>query len=1012
MIHELIVTSVPRGLQAGRSGFTTVLRTRGIHPQLAETLERASGYRHVFPQGDPRNPQIRSHAVVTGATGVVSILSRIGDAGSDYSGRSNKLAHHIAIDAGETAARASSNPAAVLLALERSGGFQRQWAGEPREQPAGPQVPTVPSEPGACRAWARLAGDAGWAGLLVDRALAKQPTWIIAPQGLDLLELFAEALSLVNYPQRWGITFTTFALSAGDGLWLGTVDGSPEAQAARGQSRVAVVDLVRRAPLTATSPMIEAARGTGPVPWKREAPRTVTAGPAAAAVAGLPPMLPTGPIAAGPTSDVLRGVPALPPLLSPAGPPALNGNPPPLAPAQPAAAGGPLLPAGGSWNGAPQRSAGPLLAGMAFTFLVVCCAIVFVVVRQLSEPPPLVDKPPPVAEHVVPPKPESEKPVKAIPEPPSKTPSKPVGPSPEELAAKQERMKAEAARQEAEAEKEARKAAFTQLRERLEKKGHLPLKDKDEVNLKSQLEEKITLCKLDDAEVEVSLPKLPKVNLVSGQPWQLECKAAEGNAWSITATPDDAAGEPIEIGRVEAKQGELALTLLPMPDVRDPLWVAAREAVTTAPLVLRLPGENSQEFETFVQPCLPKRRDPIVLTKLLTEKEWYAATKERFDETSVDLPSTPWPIVARFVGRKEGEISGELKDGSEPFIRLSPKSTEVTALWALVGEDQPFMRTTFTMLKSEREPATSGGWRLEVRFKTSEVLEPWSGWKRIGAVKEVKEQGNQTKPQLYLKKDDRDRVDSEAADEDKLLVDLLKDFAFIALAHRPALNHRLCVDASRHLALGANKVEFTGSGIKDPERPLDYWEKVIRLALKNSPGYKRWVDTKARDPGDPPKPERDGKVDTKKENDWKAKRDARARYLPEDAGGKPVEPPEDVVKDYWEKRLKPQGTDRAEGNAGAQWSDDLANEFILCCLHFELREILAEKRKAKRLFKAVGQDGTPELTGQLWADPVEDGKYKVLLAEFRKQDEGKPPAAPASPPGEDENSQPAVSSAK
>jgi hypothetical protein len=246
MIYELIVTSVPRGLQAGTSGFTTVLRTRGIPPRLGDDLARASGYRHVYPEGDPRNPQVRSHVVMQSPAGMVSVLSRIVDAGRDYSNRSNKLAHHIALDAADVAARAKSSPAAVLLAAERSGALQRQWAGEPREQPVGPAVPNVPAEPGACAAWARVAGDAGWAGFLVDRAMRREPTWIIAPPGVDLLELFAEALTLVNYPQRWTISFTTYALSAGDALWLGTVDGSPEAQTARGQQRIAVIDLARR----------------------------------------------------------------------------------------------------------------------------------------------------------------------------------------------------------------------------------------------------------------------------------------------------------------------------------------------------------------------------------------------------------------------------------------------------------------------------------------------------------------------------------------------------------------------------------------------------------------------------------------------------------------------------------------------------------------------------------------------------------------------------------------------
>ena len=276
MISELIVTSVPRGLQAGRSGFTTVMRTKGMHPQLSKGLESLSAYRHVFAPGDPRNPRIRSHQVIQGPNGPVSVLSRIIDAGNDYSGRSNKLAHNIAIEGATIASRMKSTPAAVFLQLEKTGAFQQQWVGDPREQTAAPSLPMVPVEPGICRTWARIAGDAGWAGVLVDRALRKEPTWIIAPADVDLVELFAEALSLVNYHQRWGISFTSYAMGQGDALWLGTTDGSPEAQAARAQQRILVIDLTRRIPLSLNSPSIDAARGTASVPWKRDIAPTAT----------------------------------------------------------------------------------------------------------------------------------------------------------------------------------------------------------------------------------------------------------------------------------------------------------------------------------------------------------------------------------------------------------------------------------------------------------------------------------------------------------------------------------------------------------------------------------------------------------------------------------------------------------------------------------------------------------------------------------------------------------------
>ena len=241
MICELLVTSAPRGLQAGRSGFTTVLRTRGIHPDLASRLEAASAYRHLFPQGDPRNPAIFSYTNKPSAIGEFWVLSRIGDAGTDYTGRSNKIAHHIAMQPSDVAAFSNSNPAAVCASLVASGGLMTRWEGEPREAITPPQIHAPASTPTICQLWDSITGDPGWAGVLVERALRREATWIIAPSGVDLLKLFSEALALVSPAQRWQIPFTTYSLRGDEGRWLGTVAGSPEAEAAASQQRTAEI---------------------------------------------------------------------------------------------------------------------------------------------------------------------------------------------------------------------------------------------------------------------------------------------------------------------------------------------------------------------------------------------------------------------------------------------------------------------------------------------------------------------------------------------------------------------------------------------------------------------------------------------------------------------------------------------------------------------------------------------------------------------------------------------------
>ena len=275
MIYELLVTSVKRALQAGRSGFAPVMRTRGMHPDLQSRLEALSGYRHDFTQGDPRNSVLLSHSVIESTAGKFSVLSRIVDAGSDHSGRSNKLAHHLALDGSEIRSATGSSPAVTLMGLERSGTFATQWNSEPNEKNPGQSISFPPTEPAQCRDWERYAGDAGWAGVLIDRALRGQPTWIICGRGTHILPLFAEALALVEPARRWGISFTTHAITTTGFLWMVALDGSPEAQIARAQNRIPVIDTTRPCTTPDAGPYAQAARGLADVPWKS---RTIPAG--------------------------------------------------------------------------------------------------------------------------------------------------------------------------------------------------------------------------------------------------------------------------------------------------------------------------------------------------------------------------------------------------------------------------------------------------------------------------------------------------------------------------------------------------------------------------------------------------------------------------------------------------------------------------------------------------------------------------------------------------------------
>ena len=196
MSQELHYTSVPRGLKPGSRGFCTVGLTPHMPGPLVDRLEALSGYQPVFPPHDPSaplNPIVFSHLRLTIGGKAVSVLSRIGPAGLDYSGRPNKYAHHVVLEGSE---RPEGGPAWLL---SQPGFMQGAWDGEPREIPVGRTPLQGDRPPGMARAWQALTGDGGWAGVLAESFLAdpRRTVFLVFRPGMDLLPLFVEALALL-----------------------------------------------------------------------------------------------------------------------------------------------------------------------------------------------------------------------------------------------------------------------------------------------------------------------------------------------------------------------------------------------------------------------------------------------------------------------------------------------------------------------------------------------------------------------------------------------------------------------------------------------------------------------------------------------------------------------------------------------------------------------------------------------------------------------------------------------
>lgn len=268
MTQELLYTSAPRGLKPGSRGYCTVVSTQSMSAPLAQVLESLSGYRHIAPPGDPANPVAFSHVLLSAGGRKYRVVSRVCDSGLDYSGRSNKLAHHVALEPGELPA---GGPAWLM---QQPRFLLESWDGMPQLLPVGRSSLEGDGVQARCTTWQDMTGDAGWAGVLAEAFLedANRQVFIVFEPGMELLPLLAEAISLLPPERRWEVTFSTFATSIPTGVechWRCVLAGSPEANQSRRHVRALRIDLTEQLPQAVGGPLVEVAR-TGKRPVEQE----------------------------------------------------------------------------------------------------------------------------------------------------------------------------------------------------------------------------------------------------------------------------------------------------------------------------------------------------------------------------------------------------------------------------------------------------------------------------------------------------------------------------------------------------------------------------------------------------------------------------------------------------------------------------------------------------------------------------------------------------------------------
>tara|TARA_Y100001934_G_scaffold115789_1_gene141715 strand:- start:3621 stop:6590 length:2970 start_codon:yes stop_codon:yes gene_type:complete len=181
-------------------------------PALQRQLESLSQYTHIYPPNtanDALNPTNFQYAKVSFGGKQLCVLSRVSDAGLDYSRRSNLLAHHIALDPDE---RNVSGPAALIDSLLLPPSIKR-WEKPPqREDIRSIPNPPCPTSPMASHnsfgVKPEIVGEI--AGRLANSTQQIVTVLYRQDQHSQLLSLVKDIFWLLPPGARWNTTFSTY----------------------------------------------------------------------------------------------------------------------------------------------------------------------------------------------------------------------------------------------------------------------------------------------------------------------------------------------------------------------------------------------------------------------------------------------------------------------------------------------------------------------------------------------------------------------------------------------------------------------------------------------------------------------------------------------------------------------------------------------------------------------------------------------------------------------------------
>ena len=252
MAFELVYTSVPKGLKPGSYGFCTVACSKELPESVVSTLEKISGYRRVSQSNAPgANPVVYSHMLLSAQGGSRRVVSRISDAGVDYTSRDNKIACHYVLEQRDLC---KAGPAALVA---QPGLFAERWTEGPKQFEGSITFPPTPEIAPTCDEWSKVLGDPGWAGALAATTYTARAALLIVEPSCNVLRLYQEAIALLPPELRWNQTFSTYFTKSLPGVrcqWKAVIKGSPEESIFRVLPDLFIIDLTNpeRAPAVET----------------------------------------------------------------------------------------------------------------------------------------------------------------------------------------------------------------------------------------------------------------------------------------------------------------------------------------------------------------------------------------------------------------------------------------------------------------------------------------------------------------------------------------------------------------------------------------------------------------------------------------------------------------------------------------------------------------------------------------------------------------------------------------